>query len=119
MYRSSYVSDQKQKLIDLIAARTGTPRSELAARSIPELEQLLNESLLAQIRAEAPNSSAAIEADKRIAGIDAERLRAAQDHQLTLIIRPPINGRVAVDNQANRSIITGWFDETRDERISP
>jgi hypothetical protein len=59
MYRRSYFSDQKQKLIDLIVARTGTPRSELAAKTIQELEAILDDSLMAQIRGEAAQATEA------------------------------------------------------------
>ena len=53
MYRTSSVNSGKEKLITLILARTGTPRSELAAKTIQELETILDDSLMAQIRAEA------------------------------------------------------------------
>ena len=114
MYRTSYANSEKEKLIALIVARTGTPRSLLAAKTIQELGTILDDSLMAQIRAEAQNSATALEADQRIAEINADRERAAHDQQLTLIFRTAVNGRVAVDNQANRAIIAGWFDETRD-----
>ena len=80
MYRRSYFSDQKQKLIDLIVARTGTPRSELAAKTIQELEAILDDSLMAQIRAEAAQAAEA--ADEELIRIQAEREADRILHQL-------------------------------------
>jgi hypothetical protein len=116
MYRSSYVSDQKQKLIDVIAARTGTPRSELAAKTVQELETILDESFMAQVRAEAQNSPAAIEADQKLADLSRER---QYDHAFFNIFRTAINNRVAIDNQTNRNIIVSWVQEDQGEALSP
>lgn len=109
----------KQQLVDVLSARTGTPRAELTSKSIQELEEVLNESYLQQIRAEAANSPAVLEAQQKIAEINHDRQRMAQEHQLTLIFHTPVNGRMATDDQANRSIIAGWVDETRGEAPSP
>jgi hypothetical protein len=59
------------------------------------------------------------EAHQRIAEIQADRRRMAQQQALSNIFRTPISGKVAVDNQANRSIIAGWAHEDQGEQISP
>jgi hypothetical protein len=82
MYRGSYFSDQRQKLIDLIVARTGTPRSELAAKTVQELEAILDDSFMAQIRAEAAQAAEA--ADDELIRIQAEREADRVMHQLSM-----------------------------------
>src|SRR6266481_9364790 len=42
----------------------------------------------------------------------------AQENQLSLIFRTPVNGKVAIDNQGNRNIIAGWLQEDQGESIS-
>jgi hypothetical protein len=54
-----------------------------------------------------------LEAQQRIADIQADRQRQAEENQLSVIFRTPINGKVAIDNQASRSIIRSWLDETQ------
>jgi len=71
-----------QKLIDVIAARTGTPRSGLAAKTVQELETILDESLMSQIRAEAAQAAEA--ADDELIRIQAEREADRVMHQLSM-----------------------------------
>jgi hypothetical protein len=59
------------------------------------------------------------EFDQRIADIQADRQRMAQEQALFNIFRTPVNGKVAIDNQANRSIIAGWVHEDQGEHVSP
>jgi hypothetical protein len=59
------------------------------------------------------------EAQQRIADIQADRQRMYQEQALSNIFRTPVNGRVAIDNQANRSIIAGWAHEDQGEQITP
>jgi hypothetical protein len=54
-----------------------------------------------------------LEARQRVADIQADRLRMYQEQALLHIFRIPVNGKVAIDNQANREIIRNWVDETK------
>jgi hypothetical protein len=109
--------DRKQ-LVELIVVRGIAKPEQLQSRTVSELEKILDDSLLAQVRAEAMNSPEIAESQKKIDEINADRQRMAQENQLSLIFRTPVSGRVAVDNFANRQIIRSWVDETKDEAIS-
>jgi hypothetical protein len=87
--------------------------------STDELEEALSKSLLAGIRKDVMNSPEILARQQEIDEINADRHRMAQENQLSLIFRTPINGKVAIDNQASRSIIRSWVDETKGEAITP
>ena len=102
---------RRQDLINLLATRTTATRERLEFMATDELETALERSLLAGIRAETMNSPAVLAAEKEIDEINADRKRMAQEQQLSNIFRTPVkvNGKaaIAIDNQANRSIIAG------------
>lgn len=106
----------KEKLVSLISARMGTPTAELSAKTVAELEKIVDDSLLAGIRAEAATSPAVLEAQRKLAEIQAERQQVQRDHQFAQIFRTPINGQVVEDNTANRQIISSWI--SLDEQIT-
>lgn len=109
---------QRQSLINLIVLRGAATPEQLQSRTVSELEKILDDSLLAQVRAEVQNTPEVIKRQQEIDEINADRQRMAQENQLSLIFRTPVSGRVAVDNFANRQIIRSWVDETKDEAIS-
>jgi hypothetical protein len=88
-----------------------------------KLEQELRSSSLAQLqRIQAAYHHGAVdvsESQQRLADIEADRRRMHQEQALSNIFRVPINGKVAIDNQANRSIIAGWLQEDQGEQLSP
>jgi len=87
--------------------------------STDELEEALSKSLLSGIHKEVLSSPEVLRREQEIDEINADRQRMAQEQQLSNIFRTPINGRVALDNQANRSIIVGWLQEDQGEQITP
>jgi hypothetical protein len=100
---------QKADLINLVIVRSpGTPeqltklRQQLSWKNIAELEQIVDEQN-AQIRAEAVPAPS-----PRVAGGGLHR-----------IFQIPINGKVAVRNEAAERIIEGWVDEIRGDVLSP
>jgi len=100
---------QKADLINLVIVRSpGTPeqlkklRQQLSWKTIAELGQIVDEQN-AQIRAEAVPAPS-----PRVAGGGLHR-----------IFQIPINGKVAVRNEAAERIIEGWVDEIRGDVLSP
>jgi len=59
------------------------------------------------------------EAQQRIADSQAASQRMYQEWALLSVFRTQVNGKVAIDNQANRSIIAGWVHEDQGEQVSP
>ncbi len=87
-----------------------------------KLEQELRSSSLAQLqRIQAAYNHGYVESESQsqIDEINADRQRMAQEQQLSYIFRTPVNGKVAIDNQANRTIIAGWLQEDQGEKLSP
>jgi len=116
---------KRNEMIDLIVVRSpGTKqqlaqlRHELSGKTTTEIEKIVDEQNLAQIRAQVAQRFDADKEQKNREFQQRERERI-EEAQLLRIFCTPINGMVAVDNQANRGIIRSWIDETRDERISP
>jgi hypothetical protein len=109
---------RREQLIDLLVARSNASRGRLERESTDELEKALDRSLLAGIRAETMNSPEVVKRQQEIDEINADRQRMAQENQLSLIFRTPINGKVAIDNFANRNIIAGWLQEDQGESIN-
>jgi len=100
---------QKADLINLVIVRSpGTPeqlkklRQQLSWKTIAELGQIVDEQNV-QIRAEAVPAPS-----PRVAGGGLHR-----------IFQIPINGKVAVRNEAAERIIEGWVDEIRGDVLSP
>jgi hypothetical protein len=83
------------------------------------LEDILSRSLLKGIRDEAANSPEIIKRQQDINDINADRLRMAMEQAFLSIFRVPVNGKVAIDNQANRSVILAWLHEDQGEQLSP
>src|SRR6266478_5171560 len=110
---------RRDQLLDLLVARTAASRERLQRESTDALEEALSKSLLAGIRKEVLNSPEILAREQEIDEINADRQRMAQENQLSLVFRTPINGKVAIDNQASRSIIRSWVDETKGEAITP
>src|SRR6266446_7767124 len=110
---------RRQTVINLLATRTSATRENLEFMSIDQLETALERSLLAGIRKEVLNSPEILARQQEIDEINADRYLMAQEQQLSNIFRTPVNGKVAIDNQANRSIIAGWLQEDQGEQISP
>src|SRR5712692_2293509 len=109
---------RREKLLDLLVARTSATRERLEHESTEGLEQILDRSLLKGIHAEVMNSPEIIERQNKIAEINEESHRQYEEFQLSLIFRTPINGNVAIDNQSNRGFILGWLQEDQGESIS-
>jgi hypothetical protein len=105
------------ELVELIVVRGAATRAQLQFKGTQELEKILDDSLLAEIRAEAAQAPQIVERQREIDEINRDRQRMAQEQQLFNIFRTPVGNRVALDNQANRSIIAGWAHEG--EQISP
>lgn len=112
---------QKHELVNLIIARTpGTTddlnrlRRELQIKTVAELDEIVDQQNLTQIRAEAAR---AVEQNPRVVEAERQAREKFEDLQFSRIFGTPVNGRVAVDNQANRSIIRAWINF--DEQISP
>jgi len=87
--------------------------------SIDQLETALERSLLAGIRKEVLNSPEILAREQEIDAINADRQRMAQEQQFSNIFRTSVNGKIAIDNQANRSILIGWLQEDQGEQITP
>src|SRR5882724_4260093 len=104
---------RREQLIDLLVARTSAIRERLERESTDELEKVLDRSLLREIHAEAQNTPEVIKRQQEIDEINADRLRMAQEQQLSLIFRTPVGKKVAVDCQSNRNIIRSWLDESQ------
>jgi len=104
---------RREQLIDLLVARTSATRERLERESTDELEKVLDRSLLREIHAEAQNTPEVIKRQQEIDEINADRLRMAQEQQLSLIFRTPVGKKVAVDCQSNRNIIRSWLDESQ------
>jgi hypothetical protein len=102
-----------EQIANLILTRGAATADQIRGKSLKELEQILDDSLIAQVRAEASNSPEALETQQRLADIQADRQRQAEENQLTMIFRTAINDKVAIDNQAARNIIRGWLDESQ------
>src|SRR6266478_3447339 len=57
---------------------------------------------------------------QELADIQAESQRVTQEHVFSYyIFRTPVNGKVGIDNQANRRVILGWLQEDQGEQLSP
>ena len=111
---------RREKLLDLLVARTSATRERLEHESTDELEKILDKSLLAGIRAEVMNSPEVVERLKKVDEINADSQRITQEHVLSYyIFRTSVNGKVAIDNQANRRVILGWPHEDQGEQLSP
>src|SRR5260370_8182046 len=100
---------QKADLINLVIVRSPGKaeqlkklRQELVWKTIAELGQIVDEQN-AQIRAEAVPAPS-----PRVAGGGLHR-----------IFQIPINGKVAVRNEAAERIIEGWVDEIRGDVLRP
>src|SRR6266446_4678109 len=104
---------RREKLLDLLVARTSATRERLEHESTEELEKILDKSLLAGIRAEVMNSPEVVERLKKVDEINEESHRQYEEFQLSLIFRTPVNGTVAIDNFAARKIIRSWVDEAK------
>ena len=72
----------KQELVDLLWLRTGISRAELSTRTVAELETILTDHHLAQIRAEAAH--AAEVADEELIRLQAERAADRVRHTLEM-----------------------------------
>ncbi len=110
---------RREQLIELLVARSSATRERLQRESTDALEEALSKSLLAGIRKEILNAPEIIRREQEIEEINADRQRMAQENQLSIIFRIPVNGKVALDNRANRSIIAGWLQEDQGEQITP
>jgi len=109
----------RKQMIDLLVTRSSASRERLERLETGELEKALDKSLLAGIRKEVLNSPEVLAREQELADIEADRQRMAQEQQLSNIFRIPVNGKVVIDNQANRSILIGWRQEDQGEYISP
>jgi len=108
--------EQKREIITILLKKYSGSVSgyeklqrELWASSLEQLQRILN-----AYRVGVPE-----EAQQRIAEIQADRGRMAQDRAFLNVFRTSVNGKVAIDNQANRSIIAGWTHEDQGEQVSP
>ncbi len=114
--------NRREQLLDLLVARTSASRERLQRESTDELERILDRSLLKGIRDEAMNSPEAVqrqrESEQRIAEIQADSQQMAQEQAFASIFRFPIYGKVAIDNQANRTVLIGWLQEDQGEKLS-
>src|SRR6266446_10372697 len=110
---------RRQTVINLLATRTSATRENLEFMSIDQLETALERSLLAGIRKEVLNSPEILARQQEIDEINADRYLMAQEQQLSNIFRTPVSGKVAIDNQANRTIIAGWLQDDQGEQLSP
>ncbi len=108
----------RKQMIDLLVTRSSASRERLERLETGELEKALDKSFLAGIRREVLASPEVLRREQEIDEINADRQRMAQENQLSLIFRTPVNGKVAIDNQGNRSIIAGWLQEDQGESIS-
>jgi hypothetical protein len=104
---------RREQLIDLLVARTTATRERLQRESTDDLEKALDKSLLAGIRKEALNTPEVIKRQQEIDEINESRRHQREEFQLSLIFRTPVNGKVAIDNEASRNIIRSWLDETQ------
>jgi len=104
---------RREQLIDLLVARTSATWERLQRESTDELEKALDRSLLREIHAEAQNTPEAMKRQQEIDEINESRRSQREEFQLSLIFRTPVNGKVAIDNQASRSIIRSWLDESQ------
>ncbi len=122
----------KKDLIDLVVVRTpGTPaehrdiRMRLERMSTGDLEKIAAGFALAAIREEALNSPEVIKRQQELEEIEEQVRRQREDaymsHAASVLMRvfsTPVNGRVAIDNAANRDIIESWVQEDQGESIS-
>src|SRR6266851_1542831 len=99
----------KKDLIDLVVVRTpGTPaehrdiRMRLERMSTGDLEKIAAGFALAAIREEALNSPEVIKRQQELEEIEEQVRRQREDARMRFIFSTPINGRVAIDNAANR-----------------
>jgi hypothetical protein len=113
---------QREDTISLILVRTpGTPeqltqlRRELLAKTTVELNKIADQQTLDHYRAQAVRT--AVEQHPQVIAAEQQARAAAEKLLWAQIFRTVINGRVAVDNEANRSIISSWINF--DEQISP
>ena len=109
---------RREKLLDLLVARTSASRERLEYESTEELEKILDKSLLAGIHAEVMNSPEIIERQNKIDEINEESHRQYEEFQFSVIFHTAISGNVAIDNQSNRGFILGWLQEDQGESIS-
>jgi len=114
---------ERKNIVELIIVRTAGSqeqlqqlRQQLAAKTTTELDKIADEQTLAQIRAQAAHQ---VVSERNPQLIEAEQQLSAAAEKLAWseIFHTPINGRVAVDNQAARQIIRGWLN--LDEELSP
>jgi len=107
----------KDKLIDLLVVRGVATREQLQSKYVHDLEQMLDDSNLAQIRAETQRRVAT---DPRV--IAAEQQNRIVDENLAFIhiFRTPINGHgILVDIEANRNFLRSQVDEIRGDQLGP
>ena len=109
----------RKQMIDLLVTRTTASRERLDRLETADLEKALDKSLLSGIHKEVLNSPEVLRREQEIDEINADRQRMAQEQQLSNILRTPVNGKVAIDNQANRTILIGWLQEDQGEQITP
>jgi hypothetical protein len=102
--------EQKKEIIGILLKKYSGSVSgyeklqrELWASSLEQLQRILN-----AYRVGVPE-----EAQQRIADIQTDRQRMAQDRAFLNIFRTSVNDKVAIDNFANREIIRNWVDETK------
>ena len=118
MYRVGLESEEQKKEIirEILLKYSGS------VSGYEKLERELRSSSLVQLqRIQAAYHHEAVDMDvsERIDEINADRKLMAQENQLSLIFRTPINGKIAIDNQANRSILIAWLQEDQGEHITP
>jgi hypothetical protein len=88
----------KEKLVDLLVVRGIATREQLQSKYVSELEQMLDESNLAQIHAQAAQDPAVVERLRKADSINDERIWAQ------LFFKNPD----VVDNFANRNLILDY-----------
>jgi hypothetical protein len=105
--------DGRKDTIDLLVVRGVGTREHLEKQTTRHLEKLLDESLLAGIRAEALQDPEVVRSQQRIREIDEQSRRSFEEYQFKLIFSTAVEGNVATDNTANREIIRNWLDEAK------
>ncbi len=107
---------KKDKLIELLVVRGVATREQLQSKYVHDLEQMLDDSNLAQIRAETQRRVAT---DPRVIAAEQQNRILDENLAFTHIFRTPINGRVLIDNEANRNFLRSQVDEIEGDQISP
>jgi hypothetical protein len=105
--------DGRKDTIDLLVVRGVGTREHLEKQTTRQLEKLLDESLLAGIRAEALQDPEVVRSQQKIREIDEQSRRSFEEYQFGLIFSTAVDGKVATDNTANREIIRNWLDEAK------